>query len=521
MKKRILSLLLALALIFPLLAGGVTEIHAADLTGECGDNLTWSFDAATGTLMITGSGDMYDWGYGDVAPWQDYAGQIRAVDLPAGLTRIGNNAFCGCVNLKEAAIPQGVVTLGVCAFSDCASLKTISIPGSVTSIGTSAFSACTALTAVDISEGVTNMDGAAFAGCTSLTHVSLPDSLTVIGPEDFSRCSALRNVTLPPHLKSVMQQAFSDCESLTEITLPDGLETIEPFAFSGCTGLRRITIPGSVCTIWNGAFSGCSGLTSVTIRDGVTEIMNSAFMGCDKLAWAYIPASVQSLEILSIGVTYDATADQDVALPGFKIYGFTGTSAESYAKDNGIPFCPIDPASGFGDVSTEAYYYEPMLWALENGITTGTSEFTFGPGKGCTRGQVVTFLWRANGCPEPTMTENPFTDVSPEAYYYKAVLWAVEQKITMGTTKTTFKPNGICTRAQVVAFLGRAFAIQNYGDVTLPFTDVPEQAYYHLALLWAYDKGIVTGITATTFGPNRTCTRGQVVTFLYRAYAQQ
>ena len=521
MKKRILSLLLALALVFPLLAGGVTEIHAADLTGECGDNLTWSFDAATGTLMITGSGDMYDWGYGDVAPWQDYAGQIRAVVLPAGLTKIGDGAFSNCAALTEAAIPQGVVRIGDYAFEGCTSLKNVSIPDSVTSIGYGTFWHCTALPSVNIPEGVTGIMGSCFYGCEALKSVVLPSSVTEIHDEAFYGCTSLKKINLPEKLADIGEHAFFECKSLTEVTLPDGLTGLRNYAFSGCTGLRRITIPGSVGTIWEGAFSGCSGLTSVTIREGVTVIEPYAFSGCGKLAWAYIPASVEALIWQPIGFSYDEDTYEQILVPGFKIYGFAGTTAETYAKDNGIPFCPIDPASGFGDVSTEAYYYEPMLWALENGITTGTSEFTFGPGKGCTRGQVVTFLWRANGCPEPTMTENPFTDVSPEAYYYKAVLWAVEQKITMGTTKTTFKPNGICTRAQVVAFLGRAFAIQNYGDVTLPFTDVPDQAYYSLALLWAYDKGIVTGITATTFGPNRTCTRGQVVTFLYRAYAQQ
>lgn len=172
----------------------------------------------------------------------------------------------------------------------------------------------------------------------------------------------------------------------------------------------------------------------------------------------------------------------------------------------------------FTDMPADAYYAEAVKWAVTEGITSGTTATTFSPNSGCTRGQVVTFLWRAAGEPEPSSTVNPFTDVSADAYNYKAILWAYENGITGGTTATTFAPNATCTRAQIVTFLYRANGqTVDSGNV---FTDVPADAYYADAVNWAVAEGITGGTTATTFAPNATCTRAQVVTFLYRDMAQ-
>ena len=142
---------------------------------------------------------------------------------------------------------------------------------------------------------------------------------------------------------------------------------------------------------------------------------------------------------------------------------------------------PINRAEGsnpFTDVKEKDYYYEPVLWAVANSITTGTSKTTFSPDNPCTRAQVVTFLWRAAGSPEPTQTNNPFTDVPAGQYYYKAVLWAVEEGITAGTSKTTFSPDESCTRAQVVTFLWRAAGEPAPQKNDNPFNDVPQGQYY-------------------------------------------
>lgn len=169
----------------------------------------------------------------------------------------------------------------------------------------------------------------------------------------------------------------------------------------------------------------------------------------------------------------------------------------------------------FGDVSPDAYYAEAVGWAVQNAITSGTSDKTFSPNASCTRAQAVTFLWRAAGSPEPASTENPFTDVNADDYYYKAVLWAVENGVTSGTSATTFSPNAKCTRAQIVTFLWRAAGSPQVGS-TASFGDVSTDAYYSDAVEWAVDGGVTSGTSATTFSPNASCARGQIVTFLYR-----
>lgn len=170
----------------------------------------------------------------------------------------------------------------------------------------------------------------------------------------------------------------------------------------------------------------------------------------------------------------------------------------------------------FVDVPVNAYYYDAVLWAATEGIARGTSATTFSPNATCTRAQVVTFLWRAAGCPTPETSELPFEDVVKGRYYETAVLWAVENGITCGTSATTFSPDATCNRAQFATFLWRAQGMPDAGTSN-PFTDVAEDAYYYDAVLWAAEEGITLGTSATTFSPNASCTRAQAVTFLWRA----
>ena len=169
----------------------------------------------------------------------------------------------------------------------------------------------------------------------------------------------------------------------------------------------------------------------------------------------------------------------------------------------------------FTDVPESAYFYEPVLWAVENGITSGTSATKFSPYEGCTRGQVVTFLWRAAGCPEPESSYNPFSDVPSNAYYHDAVLWAAEEGITTGTSRTRFEPNATVTRAQTVTFLWRWAGSPESGSAG-SFRDVSYRAYYADAVAWAVEYGITNGTAPGLFSPAQTCTRAQIVTFLYR-----
>ena len=179
------------------------------------------------------------------------------------------------------------------------------------------------------------------------------------------------------------------------------------------------------------------------------------------------------------------------------------------------PTVPISPHSGFKDVPDGAYFTEAVAWAVDKAVTQGTGADTFSPNATCTRGQVVTFLWRAAGSPAPAKTDNPFTDVDKSAYYADAVLWAVEKGITNGATADTFAPDQGCTRGQVVTFLHR-FEETPAASGAAPFADVADSAYYAKAVAWAVEKNVTQGTGANTFSPDDTCTRGQIVTFLYR-----
>lgn len=170
---------------------------------------------------------------------------------------------------------------------------------------------------------------------------------------------------------------------------------------------------------------------------------------------------------------------------------------------------------GFNDVNPGDYFYDAVNWAVEKGITTGTSATTFSPNASCTRAQIVTFLWRASGSPEPKTASNPFTDVTANAYYRKAVLWAVENGITTGTSATTFSPDAPCTRAQGVTFLWRANG-SKAASAAASFTDVASDAYYAPAVAWAAEQNVTGGVGNGLFSPDTTCTRAQNVSMLYR-----
>ena len=171
----------------------------------------------------------------------------------------------------------------------------------------------------------------------------------------------------------------------------------------------------------------------------------------------------------------------------------------------------------FADVKQVDYFYGAVQWAVENGITNGVSDTLFNSGADCTRAQAVTFLWRAAGAPEPVNADS-FTDVLKDSYYAKAVAWAVENGIASGVSATEFAPDATCTRAQIVTFLWRAEKAPAV-DAESAFTDVESDAYYADAVQWALKNGVTNGISASAFNPDASCTRAQIVTFLWRTLA--
>jgi len=223
--------------------------------------------------------------------------------------------------------------------------------------------------------------------------------------------------------------------------------------------------------------------------------------------------------------TFTITPDKSYAVSNVKIDGKSIGAVKSYTFENvrrphtiEVIFMKANgnPQTGvFVDVATGSYYEDAVDWAVENGITQGTDDTHFSPDGICTRAQAVTFLWRAAGSPKPETRTMPFTDVPAGSYYYDAVLWAVENDITKGTSDTTFSPNMTCTRAQIVAFLWRSEKSPAAGTAN-PFADVKSTAYYADAVLWAVKENITRGTTNTTFSPDADCTRAQIVTFLWR-----
>ena len=460
--------------------------------------------------------------------------EITSANIWPGVLHIAANLFAGNSSLRSVTIPDGVETIGEYAFYDCEALSSVTLPSSVRSIGAGAFNytqyynnwnnwenrllylgswliaadreatwaavrpgtrgiaadvfyGCEGLSSVTLPEGLRYIGEYAFCGCWNLPQLTLPDTLESIGPNAFVWCSGLKSLTLPGSLTSIPESAFYGCASLTELKLPDSIASIGSWAFALCESLRTVIVPAGVKRIGFNAFAGCGNLNGVLIQNRDCEIYG---------------------DYGTLGDSYRTT-----------IFGYPGSTAESYAWRYGYAFKSV-AAGSFIDVSDYAYYAGPVAWALESGITTGTAPFFFSPDSTCTRAQIVTFLWRAAGSPEPTSNVNPFTDVAEGQYYYKAVLWAVGQGITNGTSADRFSPNSGCTRGQVVTFLWRALGRPAPASAGNPFADVDLNEYYGQAVLWAVENGVTKGTSANRFSPNSTCTRAQIVTFLYRTYVE-
>ena len=446
-------------------------------TGSCGANVTWSY--SNGVLTIQGKGPMDSYIDSYNTPWRDYSDEIHTVIIGDGVTNIGGNVFSYYSKLASVTIPKSVTTIETGAFFRCTSLASVVIPSSVTGIGYQAFSDTPwqkSLGQFAVANGIM------FAYQGNGGNVTIPSGVTTINEMAFYGCTGLVSVTIPQSVTSIKSKAFDGCENLTSVTIPKSVVAIGDYAFDHCTSLTSIHFGGSESQ-WKQIFNDDNyyyPLTSAKITYG------GATAGPDE--------------------SEDPTESTEPAKPGTP----TEPGTPSEPTEPGTPAAP-----SFTDVPAGEYYADAVAWAVANGVTSGTGNGRFSPGDPCTRAQIVTFLWRAYGRQEPTSTVNPFTDVKSGDYYYKAVLWAVENGITGGITDTTFGPNNPCTRAQAVTFQYRA---ASKPDVTggSSFTDVPADAYYTNAVVWAVANGVTSGTSTTTFSPDQTCTRGQIVTFLYR-----
>lgn len=500
---------------------------------------------------------------------------IINASLPAGLVSIGNYAFYECRQLEKLILPESVTALGQAAFGYCQSLTDFTLPAEMTAIPAYLFTNCTELSEIELPAGVTEIGSSAFDGCTKLAKIGLPAALTTIGS------NAFRNTAIPvfdqPSVTDIRHGAFNGCSALTAFSVPEGTAAVN--FLGGCTALKEVYLPISVTEIAADSFGASANLKKVYYGGNKLDWKNVAVgennNGLDKATFLYnstalggaaptvtptvtptpaptpvvtpeptpIPTPAPNPELnpetckhTLFFIAPVAPTCYETGLTGKIICGNgcgtvllepTVKDKLSHSYKNGTcTHCghkqgtPDVAPTGtpFKDVKKTDWFVQPVLWAVEKGITSGTSATTFSPNDPCTRAQIVTFLWAAAGKPEPTVAKSPFSDVKDGDWYCKPILWAVENDITSGVSAHMFAPNTPCSRAQVVAMIYKAKgspAVQNSGN---PFTDVKETNYYYNAVLWALENSVASGVSVNKFGASQPCTRAQIAMFLYKAY---
>lgn len=521
------------------------------------------------------------------------ASGVESVSMSDAVNAVGEGAFSNCSKLKSAVLPKGLKELKKGLFSGCSALEAISIPDSVKTLGEGVFSGCAALKEVKIPGEVTVIPKNAFSGCTALESVSIPASVTAIKEAAFDGCTALKNVTflgkddewgkvtiagkndaLDSATKNFPNHTHSYVDTVTAPTCTANGYTVHKcscgdtktdsytkmlgHSYQGGICVRcgvledhkhdfKQTVTAPTCTSEGFTTYTCACGESykknyVSALEHKPELKNEKKAGCLKggytgdevctvcgkvfKAGSVILALGHSTELrnekaatcVNGGYTGDLVCvrcgdiieqGKATAAAGHKFFG--GKCSVCDAQESGSRSVE---AKSFDDVIPGTFYYDAVMWAVKNNITKGTGASTFSPGDGCTRFQIVTFLWRACGCPTAA-TAASFSDVSPSDSFYEAVRWAVERGITNGTGGSSFSPYATCTRAQIVTFLYRAAGSPTVSS-GIRFFDVAPNAFCRDAVAWATERGITKGTSDTTFSPDAACTRAEVVTLLYR-----
>ena len=420
-----------------------------------------------------------------------------AFAIPEGTTGIGNGAFSGCSKLTAVTIPEGVTSIGDRAFYACTGLTEITIPEGVTSIGDCAFGGYRTFDYEHYTEHIINMN---------LTSITLPNSLTSIGDGAFQFCTKLESIVIPDGMTAIESGTCYGCESIQSISIPDSVMAIGGSAFAGCKSLKSIAIPDGVTKIEGWTFISCDSLESVVIPGSVTEIGNVAFNDGDNIKDVYFLGTKDAWQKVTIeygnesvtenaAIHYFCNWTKEKAPTCTEPGSETSTCSEA---DCGKTFTHEVPALGH---SWDEGKVTKQPTATETGIKTYT----------CTRCSATkTETIPATGSVDVTQM---FTDVE-KGWAYPGIQYCVTNGLMAGKGDGIFDPHGMTTRAEFVQML---YSLHGKPEVSgeLPFTDLPE-VWYRDAILWAYQTGVTSGTSDTTFSPYATVTRAQVATFLMK-----
>ncbi len=349
--KRVLSAVLCVLLLYTAVP---LTVSAAD-SGTCGENLTWTFNAETGELTISGTGRMDDFDdYPNYAPWLTHQLEIKTVTISDGVTTIGENAFPYCTKINSVTIPESVTSICEDAFSHCWSLADVSIPSGVTSIGEYSFFCCDSLANVFIPSGVTEIGYNAFGSCSSLTAISVDENNPVYSSDkdgvlynkdktlliQYPIGNARNSFVIPDSVTTIGDSAFDDCDKIEHVTIPDSVTTIGSAAFFDCTNLTKLMIPESVITIDRSAFYGCDSLTSVFIPGSVTTIGLNAFCDCKSLTAFTVAVENPAYSNDTNGVLYNKNKTLLIQYPiGNNRDTFTVPSGVKRIGDDAFRYC--------------------------------------------------------------------------------------------------------------------------------------------------------------------------------------
>ena len=429
------------------------------------------------------------------------------------------------------AIPNSVTSIKSSAFSDCSGLTSVTIPNSVANFESFVFSYCSGLTSVTISNGVTSIGSSAFYGCSSLTSITIPNSVTSIGSSAFSGCSSLISITIPNSVSSIGDCAFFVCRSLVSISIPNSVTSIGGSTFDGCGSLISISIPSSVTSIGGFAFFGCDKLGHVAYGGTETQWKNiSIASGNYALSSVCYKAEMVLTEGCPADGVYCTGCEQDIIKAAGK-HSYTGKVTNPTLTGHGYTTytCKVCGDSyranyTFPDVPSSLWSYNAIEFAVAKGYFSGYQSGKFGPTDNITRQDFVVVLARlAKVDLSKYSGRTGFPDVKAGSYYEKAVKWASSNGIVSGYNNGKFGVGDKITREQLVTIL------YNYAKKMGYNTSVPSNAvaklsaytdaykitgYAKPAVIWALNKGIISGMTATTVAPQNNASRGQVATIL-------